>query len=270
MMRIVLALILATAAYSQSTLAEEEKPLWEYGIGVAGLYTPHYLGADQYHGLLLPAPFFIYRGDTLKADRDGVRGSLFNNDRLKLNISGSAALPVDSEDNDARTGMSDLDFILELGPTAQFKLFNNDQHLLRFDLPVRAAFTLGTDFFDHQGWTANPRFHHQTKINGWQITSTLGAVFSDRNYHAYFYDVDQDDVRSNRPFYQSEAGFSAMRFSTGIKRYFNDFFVGTLFSYTDLNSAANENSPLLKRSNNITASFIVAWVFGESKERAPR
>ena len=37
--------------------AAEPKPLWELGIGAAGLHLPHYRGSDQSHNVLLPVPY---------------------------------------------------------------------------------------------------------------------------------------------------------------------------------------------------------------------
>lgn len=260
----------AAVLCSSASFASEKKPLWEYGAGVAGWHSPHYLGADQQSSYLVPIPYFVYRGEIIRADREGVRGLLYGSDKLDLRITGSGSLPVDSDDNDAREGMDDLDFMVEIGPTLQYQLYETERQELRFDLPVRAAFTLGDDFMHHQGWTANPRFRHEQQLPPWTITSTVGLVFSDRRYHGYIYDVDIDDVRANRPFYQSSSGYTASRFSIGVKRRIGDVFVGALASYYNLNGVANEDSPLLKRQNYFSVSMMVAWVFGESKARASK
>ena len=49
------------------------RPLWELGVGVAGLRLPDYRGSDQSRGYVLPLPYIVYRGTWLKADRDGAR-----------------------------------------------------------------------------------------------------------------------------------------------------------------------------------------------------
>lgn len=264
----IISLLLLGLALVQQTLAAEKLPLWEYGVGLAGWHAPHYLGADQHRGYLLPVPYFVYRGAFLRADREGVRGLLFDGDRLDIRLSGGGALPVDSDDNTAREGMDDLDFMLEVGPTLQYQLLDSGDQQLRFDLPVRAAFTLGSDFLNHQGWTANPRFRHELELKPWTITSTAGLVFSDRRYHGYIYDVGPADVRQGRPQYQSSAGFTASRFSLGVKRRFGGYFVGAQVSYYNLNGAANDNSPLLRQDDYVTVGMIIAKVLGESKQKA--
>jgi outer membrane protein len=255
------------SCFIQSSFAADKKPLWEYGVGAAGWYSPHYLGADQQQAYLIPVPYFVYRGEIIRADREGLRGLLFSSEYLDLRISGSASLPVNSEDNDAREGMDDLDFMVEAGPVLQVKLFNNDHQQLRFDLPVRAAFTLGSEFLAHQGWTVNPRLCHEIEFQNWALTTTAGMVFSDRRYHGYIYDVDRADVRADRSYFQSSSGFTANRFSAGIKRRFGDVYFGALVSYYDLSGSANNDSPLLRQDDYLSASLIFAWVLGESKKQ---
>jgi hypothetical protein len=55
----------------------EELPLWEAGVGVAGLSIPDYRGSDERHGYLLPLPYLVYRGDILRMDRKGMYGLLY-------------------------------------------------------------------------------------------------------------------------------------------------------------------------------------------------
>ena len=93
-------------------LAGAEAPLWELGMGFGGLSFPVYRGADQRRDFLMPVPYVIYRGETFKADRRGVRGELFESNRLALNVSGSASLPVGSGDVAARLQFDSPDRVL--------------------------------------------------------------------------------------------------------------------------------------------------------------
>ena len=58
----------------------DQLPLWEVGVGVVVLDLPDYPGADERTNYVLPLPFFAYRGDVFKVDRDGVRGLFFKTD----------------------------------------------------------------------------------------------------------------------------------------------------------------------------------------------
>lgn len=242
----------------------EEKPLWEFGAGVASLYNPDYLGADQETAYTLPIPFINYRGKLIRADRDGIRGFVYESEKLNINLSFSASLPVNSKDNDAREGMNDLDLMLEVGPTLQYRLFKNSRHLLRADWPVRGGFSVGNKFMAHQGWTTNPRLHHEIELNRWKLTTTLGPVFSNSRYHGFYYNVDRQDVRSGRDYYQSDNGYTGTRFSTGLKRRIGDYFVAGRLAYYNLSGASNEDSPLIKRNGYFGVSLAFVWVFGQS------
>jgi MipA family protein len=242
-----------------------ELPLWEAGAGGALLINPHYLGAEQENTYLIPLPYFVYRGEMIKADRSGLRGLIYQSGDLDLNISSGGSLPVNSEDNDARDGMDDLDLMAEIGPTLQYTLHKTDTQLLRLDFPVRAAFTFGDQFLNHQGWTSNPRVHYSTYIDDWTVTTTLGPVYSDSRYHGYFYDVAQRDVTANRGFYQSSSGYTGSRFSLSVNKRYGDLMFGGFMQYYNLNGAANEESSLIKQDDYLSASLFVAWVFAYSE-----
>jgi outer membrane scaffolding protein for murein synthesis (MipA/OmpV family) len=70
----------------------EELPLWEAGLGVAGLSLPDYRGSDQQRFYELPLPYLVYRGDFLRLDRNGITGLLFHSEQVRLNCPPSAKL----------------------------------------------------------------------------------------------------------------------------------------------------------------------------------
>ena len=86
----------------------ESLPLWELGAGVGTISLYDYRGSDERRAYVFPVPYFVYRGEFLKADRNGVRSTLFNSDRVEVNVSVNGTFPVDSKDNVARRGMTDL------------------------------------------------------------------------------------------------------------------------------------------------------------------
>ena len=138
----------------------EEKPLWEIGLGVSALQLPAYRGAIETRTDVLPIPYLVYRGDHFKADKDGVRGVLFEGDRFEVNLSLAASPPVNSHDVKIREGMPDLKSSLELGPSIDIRLWQSTGRdaKLKLFLPVRAATTLESDpkFI---GWQFTPRLN---------------------------------------------------------------------------------------------------------------
>jgi len=251
-----------------SVAFSEEKPLWELGAGIAAFDLPHYLGADQSQTYALPLPYFAYRGSYIRADRQGIRGMIYNNENLDLRMSLSGSLPVNSKDNDAREGMDDLELMLEAGPTLQYTLSRTDHDEWRIDFPVRGAFVAGDEFMRHQGWIFSPALHYERDLaSGWIVSTNVGPVYTDQRYNAYFYDVDYEDVIANRPYFQSSGGFLGSRFSLGLRKEFGEWFVGSFFRYYTLNNSANEDSPLVKKDDYVSAGFFVGYVFAESNRR---
>ena len=67
----------AAVICTHSSLAvAEQLPLWEAGVGVAGISFPDYRGTARHRNYLLPVPVFIYRGNIFQVDREKVRGLL--------------------------------------------------------------------------------------------------------------------------------------------------------------------------------------------------
>lgn len=243
----------------------DKEPLWELGVGSVALHNPHYLGANQQSDIFLPFPYFIYRGDFLRADRGGIRGDIYDSEKLDLRISLGGSLPVNSDDNDARDGMDDLEAMVEFGPTLQYQLIKTDNYLLRADFPVRAAFRVGSPFLYHQGWTSNPRLYYEREHQQWLFKSTLGPIFSDSRYHAYIYDVNSDEVLANRSYYQAQAGYSGARFSMGMRRRIDQYIVGVNMTYINLDGVENDDSPLLLREDYLSFSLMFAWILTDSE-----
>src|SRR6202022_4799629 len=115
----------------------KEAPLLEFGLGVGAVAFEDYRGSDSSHIYPLPIPTLWYYGKFLKADRDGVGGTLFNQDRVELNLSGNATTPV--RNDRARNGMPDLKSTLELGPSLELHLLRSDDAGIKFNFecPLR-------------------------------------------------------------------------------------------------------------------------------------
>ena len=83
----------------------ESRPLWEFGLGPGVVRFSDYPGSASYRNYLVPVPYIRYRGTFLRSDRDGVRGTLFDQPRASLNVSLWATVPAGSGDDSARAGM---------------------------------------------------------------------------------------------------------------------------------------------------------------------
>ena len=266
-----LGLILA-ALLSTGARAAEDKPLWEAGLGLGVVSFPAYRGSDQRSQYLLPTPYFIYRGEFLKADREGVRAKLFESERMDLTFSGALSPPASSDDIRARAGMPDLRANIEIGPQLNLKLWTADSgsRQLKLLLPLRTAFTLERKP-QRIGWVFHPKLNLDiaglAALPGWNIGLQAGLLFGDRRQHQYFYGVDAAYAAPARPVYQAGAGFAGTQFLMGVSKRYPHHWVGAFVRYDNLNGAAFADSPLLRTRNYVAAGVAVSWILGESSTR---
>lgn len=248
-------------------------PLWEAGIGAAVIDFPHYRGSDQRHTYVLPLPYFVFRGEKVRVDRQGLRGLLFDSDRAALDLSANGSIPVDSARNRARAGMSDLDPTFELGPSLNLRLAGTHRAPASLDLrlPVRAVLATDASHLRHVGWVFQPQFALTWKPAfgqpGWQWGAAAGPVFGDRRHHRYFYGVGPADAAPNRPAYRPCGGYAGMQFTTSISRRFGPAWFGAFARFDDLHGTVFADSPLVRTRTNLTAGFGLAWILAESSRR---
>ncbi len=246
-----------------------QRPLWELGLGVAGLRLPDYRGSDQSRGYLLPLPYIVYRGTWLKADRDGARALLFDSQRVKVDVSVAASTPTRSNDNAARQGMPNLPGTGEIGPNLNITLAASSQNRWRLDarLPLRAAVSLqrspkfvGTTFSPHLNLDIGG------VGGGWNLGMLTGPVFADRKYHDHFYGVDAAYATPGRAAYQARGGYAGWQALAATSRRFGRTWVGGFVRYDNLRGASFEDSPLLRSTTALTFGFGVAWILATSSE----
>ena len=251
-----------------------EKPLWELGLGVGGLYLPDYRGSDQSQGYLAPLPVLVYRGTWFKSDREGTRAMLLDSDRATLDVSIGASPPTRTRDDGPRAGMPKVPGTFELGPNLNVRLASSPgsaQSLpwrLELRLPVRAAMTLESSP-RYAGATFSPNLNLDIArvAGGWNIGLLTGPMFADAKNHGLFYNVDSPYVTAQRPAYRASGGYSGWRALAAASRRFGDTWVGAFARYDHLGGAAFEDSPLVRRSSAVTVGFGVAWFFAKSSER---
>lgn len=254
----VVALSLANAAFA------EPQPLWELGGGIGVLSFPDYRGSDERSSFVLPIPYFVYRGEFLKVDRDSVRGRLFDSEKLVVDLSLNGSVPVDSDDNDAREGMPDLDPTLELGPVLKMPLAASAEkrYQLDFRLPVRAIIT---SEIEHIGWIAQPQLNLDMAdplgYEGWRLGLVAGPLFGDEEYHNYFYGVEPQFARPDRRAFNADGGYAGSQLIAALSKRYPRIWVGGFVKWDTVDSAVFEDSPLLKDEAFFTGGFAIAWIF---------
>ncbi len=249
----------------------EDVPLWELGIGAAVWYLPDYRGSDESRFYAVPFPYPIYRGKIFRAHGSTLSGLLFDSDRLKLDLSLSGSIPVNSEDNKAREGMPDLDFTGEVGPSLEWKIFEEKTRSLWVKVPLRAVFSVPD--FEYRGLKFAPYLDYQwmsSIIPGWRMFLGAGPIFGTERYHDYFYEVKSKFARADRPEYHPDGGYSGSAISFGLRRRFKDIQIFSSIRYDRLTGAAFEDSPLVKTDNYFSAGVTLTWFFAKSKTLVDR
>ena len=248
----------------------EQKPLWEAGLGVGAMAFPDYRGSDEVNAYPIPLPYFVYRGKFLKADREGLRGELFDKRYLELSFSMNATIPVSSDDNDARQGMPNLRPTLEFGPSLDVHLWESSDTNMKLDLvmPLRVPITLeGSP--KTLGWNFSPRLNLDIEnvggYEGWNVGVGAGPLFGAGKYHEYFYSVAPRFATSERRTYDAHGGYSGTHFIAAISKRFPDYWVGAYMRYDNLSGAAFADSPLVRQQNYLTGGIGIAWMIGKSK-----
>jgi len=249
-----------------------EQPLWEVGAGVAAFSFPSYRGSDQTNNFLMPVPHFTYHGDFLKADRQGIRGSFFDSDRVDLTVSLALAPPASSKDIAARAGMRDLDATFEIGPQIDLTLWRsaNRARFVKLLLPLRAAFTVEGTPRDI-GWVFHPKLNMDVTdlpgLPGWNLGLLAGPLFGDKRQHAYYYTVAPQYATADRPAYQAKAGYAGMQYLAALSKRFPKYWVGGFVRYDNLSGATFADSPLVRQKDYFAGGVAVTWILGESSTR---
>lgn len=259
---------MAATCLMAASAAWADQPLWEAGVGVGVLRLPHYRGSDQSHTWMLPLPYFVYRGEFLRADREGARAVLLDAERLDVDISVAATAPTRSRDNRAREGMPDLAPTVEIGPNVNWTLARGSQWKLQARLPLRAAITLESGA-DRVGALATPNLNLDLRAQGWSLGLLTGPVYGTRRMNGYFFDVAPQFATPSRPSYRAAGGAAGWRLVGGASRRFADFWFGAFVAGDTVRGARFEDSPLVRRRDTLAFGVALSWLFATSGQRVP-
>ena len=249
------------------------RPVWELGVGLAGLRLPDYRGSDQSRGYLLPLPYIVYRGTWLKADRGGARALLLDTDRVKVDVSVAASTPTRSKDNAARAGMPNLAATGEIGPNLNITLARSTAERWKLDLrlPLRAAVSVQrSPGFVGTTFSPNLNLDIAGLGGGWNLGLLTGPLFADRKYHERFYGVDAAYATVDRPAYRARGGYAGWQALAATSRRFGNTWVGAFLRFDNLRGASFDDSPLVRRNSVITLGFGVSYILATSTDMVTR
>ena len=197
---------------------------------------------------------------------------LFRQRPIEFNVSVGASLPVNSDENQARQGMPDLQPTVEVGPALDINLWRTPDRRTRLDLrlPVRTAVTVRGGV-DDVGWVFSPRINLDivdvAGLSGWNLGLLAGPLFGSEHNHDYFYSVAPQYATADRPAFDAEGGYSGSQFLMAVSKRYSKYWLGAFARWDSLKGAAFADSPLVERDYSFSAGIGVAWILGESSTR---
>jgi outer membrane scaffolding protein for murein synthesis (MipA/OmpV family) len=260
---------LSTLAVAQGP-AVSVPPLWELGGVALGVSQSAYPGADQQVNRALALPYFVYRGDVLRADRDTAGIRAMKTETFELDVGFAGAFGAGNETIEARQGMRKLGTMVELGPRLKWDLGAGPAGgRLSAEFPARAVLDL-SDKAAHRGWSLEPKLTYSNRTaSGWRYSASVSAIVADTRLAQTFYEVRSSEATAARPAYRAEGGLVSWRFGTAFSRSLaRDW---NLFGFARLETvagAANESSPLVRRSSGASVGVGVAYTWMRSDRAA--
>lgn len=253
----------SSLAHAQDTA---KLPLWEVGAFAAGLSQQAYPGASQQIDRALALPFFIYRGKYFRADQGNVGLRAVKTDAMELDIGFGGAFGANSNDIDARKGMSDLGTLVEFGPRVKWNLGAAPGNgRLRAEIALRGVFDV-TDRFRDKGLALEPELTYERRAaRGWSYSTTVGLVFGDRRLADTFYGVAPSDATANRAVYTAQGGLIASRLSATVSHTLSpDLRVFGFARLASVEGAANVASPLVRQNTGTTIGVGLTYIIARS------
>ncbi len=237
-------------------------------MGLVVLQFPAYRGSAQRSTLVLPVPYLEYRGDFFKADRQGLRGELFDSERVELSVSLSGSPPTKSDQITLRKDMPDLNPSVEIGPQLNVLLSApaNKSTTLKLRIPLRQGMTLESKP-RNAGLTFSPNLNLDI-VNPWGLSGAnlgfvVGPIFTSQKQNDYFYSVEAAYATPTRPVYQARSGYAGSQFLVSLSRRMGDVWVGSYVRYDNLRGAVFADSPLVATRNYVTAGIAVSYIFAK-------
>jgi outer membrane protein len=255
------------------TTAESKKPLWEVGLFNSAMAFPHYRGSDEQMYYFLPLPYFVYRGEKFRADRDGMEGIFLKTDHIESNISLSGYPPVNGE-TEARAGMPDLGALFGIGPKLKFFL-NSRKAVNPIYISTAAqgvsSIDLASDLsmaYEGLRYSVKLIYHNKTLITktGSSFGLNAGIYYADSGLNSYFYDVEPAYVRISRPYYKSARGHAGHSVYGYLIYGLTDVLsLGFFGRWDNVKHAVFNDSPLVRKNDTYLGGISLIWKIYESK-----
>lgn len=243
---------------------------WQLGAGIGALDLRLYPGSRQTKTYVLPLPYFTYQSEYLEIDR-GIRG-IFSPDpdsAWYLDISADFGIPVDSSDSVVRAEMSDLDAVIQFGPSVKRTLagHRSAERELRLEFPLRTAISVDIQHPKNEGWVFEPRLVYEKRRvgrSGLFAKARLGLRYATQDYHSYYYDVTSADATPQRSAFESDKGYGGLVLDLRAAWRQDDILYWGIIRYQNLNNAVYEKSPLVEDNDYYFVGVGITWILAAS------
>lgn len=255
---------------------DESQPLWEFGVGGGAVEVPNYPASSERNFVALAAPYLIYRGDVFRIG-NGARAVFVEENDFEIDVSFGGAFSADSDDNTAREGMPELDFLFEVGPQLIYRVkdysFENGGHArLNARLQARAVFSTDFERIDDRGFVLQPALSYQQRgvlFKDTGLNASFSLMFGSEDLHDYFYQVDPDFVTTSRQQFDARGGYLGAELSLGLSFPVVENMRGFLGASVQFHQgAANQDSPLFEDDITYSLGVGFVWRLYESETKA--
>lgn len=259
----------ASASLAQGPAGASAPPLWEVGAFGLGVSQQAYPGSDQHIQRGLVLPYFVYRGEFLRTDRETLGLRALRSPRYEFDIGFAGSFGSNADDISARRGMADLGTLVEFGPRLKLNLGQAAGGRWRLELPLRGVFDL-SDGFANRGLSFEPELQYQRRSPlGFAYGTSVGAVFANQRLAGTFYTVQPSEATATRAAYTAKSGLIAWRAGVSISKDITpDWRLFGFARFDSVAGAANEGSPLVRRTSGASAGLGLSWTWMRSQARA--
>lgn len=244
--------------------AQESEGFIELGGGFSLIEAPHYAGSDQSNFFVLPFPYLVYESKKVSMNREGLNRHLFKGENWDLDMSFAGRLPVQSDDNRAREGMDDLDWLTQAGPAFNYYFLRDKTSLFKFQFPLHYGLVTDFTYLDYAGWELAPNFRYEKLFESseaqYRFIGSISSYYGSERFNQLYYGVAPELATANRPEYFAEHGLAGYQLMLGLTRRKDKFWMGAFARFRTVQGAVFEDSPLVKQNENFYVGLAFAWI----------
>jgi len=258
-------------------VAQEDQPgVWGLRLVAFAQNFPAYPSSSEQNFTALPIPYPVYSGKIFSFGQDLdeiANGQLVGTDRFNLSVGLSASFPESSDNLDVRTGMPDLDFLVEAGPEVNVALRGGakDDRELLLSLQVRAAVSFDDLDATGRGFVFNPELEYLARDfldEKTELRFRVAPTWGSSDYTDFFYGVAPEYATPTRPAYEAASGYVNTEFLVGLNRKISDRleFRGSIRLWVNKGSA-NDASPLYQNDYDHGIRLALFWTAWEQERK---